>query len=392
MKSSTEYLELISAYADDELTESDRGRVEEHLSVNENCSALLGLFREISAASVESCVPAPDALCSGVMDEIRRAEAIVAAGTADVAGAADAPIVKIETARNAAGAADSANTANTDPGTARKTVGAGNEKKNNIVRLALTRYLPVAACLALVLIALPWVINTNDRSGGGQTNELYPVAMMDDAFGSSAPEAMPDAAWDAAWDAPAEAGGGTADSGMAGRADTAGEADMAGDYNLREYPTGESGSGGSVSGTPPAPSSAPPAEPQPEPGGADAGIEGEAQMGNSFTDAAEDDFEAPPLQSAEGGSFFPAPAAAPDILSEYSDAYAWIEIRGPLPDLLAGYTPVPLGGEYHFEMFFKIPSSVAQELIDEIRASQGIAILVSNRDSEYAIVLYSHEG
>ena len=372
MKNRTEYLELVSAYADDELTESDRGRVEEHLSVNENCSALLDLYREISAASIESCVSAPDALCSGVMDEIRRAEAIVAAGTADVAGAADAPIVKIETARNAAGA--------------------GSAKKNNIIRLALTRYLPVAACLALVLIALPWVINTNDRSGGGQPNELYPMAMMDDAFGSSAPEVMPDAAWDAAWDAPAEAGGG-----MSGRADTAdgsmsGEANMAGDYDLREYPTGETGSGGSVSETPPAPSSAPPAEPQPEPGGADAEAEGEAQTGNSFTDATEDDFEAPPLQPAEGGAFFPAPAAAPDILSEYSDAYAWIEIRGPLPDLLAGYTPEPLGGEYRFEMFFKIPSSVAQELIDEIRTSQGIAILVSNRDSEYAIVLYSSEG
>jgi len=376
MKNSTEYLELISAYADDELTESDRDRVGEHLSVNENCSALLDLYREISAASAESCVSPPDALCSGVMDRIKLADKAAEAGTAEVASATGAPIVKIEAAR--------------------KPAGAGSAKKDNIIRLALTRYLPVAACLALVLIALPWAINTNDRSGGGQTNELYPVSMMDNALSSSTTEAMPDAAWDAAWDAPAEAGAGTrddgmAESGMAGRADTAGEADIAGDNGLREYPAGETG-GGSVSGSPPAPSAAPPAAPQPEPGGADAGVEGEAQAGNSFTDAEAEDVYAPPLDPADGGSFFPAPAASGDALSEYSDAYAWIEIRGPLPDLLAGYTPEPLGGEYRFEMFFKIPSSVAQELIDEIRASQGIAILVSNRDSDYAIVLYSREG
>jgi len=343
MNNCIEYLELISAHADDELTESDRTRVEEHLSGCENCSALLELYREISAASIDSCLPAPEALCSGVMAKIQSGEA---------------------DGDNSESGASSFESRSAD-----STAVVGNAKKNNVVRMVMTRYLPMAACLALVLISLPRVIS--NRSGGGQTNQQIPAPMMAEISMESAPAAM--------MDAPPEVGGG-----MAGGGDTASSRNAG----------GFSGFGSDISGAP-APAPSPSAMPQP-----DSFVEiviAEDEIG-LVKDAFVDEPESPEAtgyaednDASDSGSISATPAEVEEILREFKDAYAWIEIRGKLPEQLAGYESEPLGEGYQFEVFYKIPSSVAQVIIDEIYVSQGLAILVSNSDSEYAIVLYSHE-
>jgi anti-sigma factor RsiW len=65
-----EFVEFISAYADIELSDADKKRVEEHLATCVNCSALLEFYREISAAANESSAPAPDSLRSSVMEKV----------------------------------------------------------------------------------------------------------------------------------------------------------------------------------------------------------------------------------------------------------------------------------------------------------------------------------
>ena len=59
MNKCEEYPELISAYADGELSEPEMMHIKEHLDSCENCSAILELYRGISAAVAESSVRAP---------------------------------------------------------------------------------------------------------------------------------------------------------------------------------------------------------------------------------------------------------------------------------------------------------------------------------------------
>jgi len=64
-------VDLLCAYADGELPESDIKVVEDHLIICENCSAILKIYKEIPSAVIDTNVPAPDALCIGVMNRIQ---------------------------------------------------------------------------------------------------------------------------------------------------------------------------------------------------------------------------------------------------------------------------------------------------------------------------------
>jgi len=75
MKNCVGIAELLCAYADNELSESNRRLVEDHLIICENCSAILKLYKEISDSVNDTNVPAPDALCIGVMNRIQNEEA-----------------------------------------------------------------------------------------------------------------------------------------------------------------------------------------------------------------------------------------------------------------------------------------------------------------------------
>ena len=110
MDNCIDYIELISAYADNELSEFDMQRVESHLRICANCSSILKAYRGISFAIDESSVPAPEALSCGVMEKIKSEN--VARGSAEM-------------------------------------------KKFKLVNRILTRYLPAVACLVFLLLTVP---------------------------------------------------------------------------------------------------------------------------------------------------------------------------------------------------------------------------------------------
>ena len=139
MKKCTEITELLSAYADNELTGSDKRSVEEHLAACENCSALLEIYREISISVDESSAPVPDALRIGVMNRVRSER------------------ISNETVKDT------------------------NKKKWWQHQVLLTRLAPIAACLAVVLLI--WQYGGNMFS----MNEYASPANV------PAPAAMPDA-------------------------------------------------------------------------------------------------------------------------------------------------------------------------------------------------------
>jgi len=70
MKNCVGIAELLCAYADGELAESNIQTVEDHLEICENCSAILKVYKEISSSVDETNAPAPEALCIGVMNRI----------------------------------------------------------------------------------------------------------------------------------------------------------------------------------------------------------------------------------------------------------------------------------------------------------------------------------
>ena len=367
MSRCADYLELISAYADGELTEPDRRRVEEHLEACGQCSAILGVYREISIAANEACVPAPDALRDGVMEK-------VLGGGAAGSGAAGS--------------------------------------KPRLVRIAIARYLPLAACLAVMLISLPWVIS-NFR---GQTGDT-----------ASAPEAAihlyaPPAASEAAQDSiPAMAGGGpntfsadipapgseapitddsssiTARSGR-GAADTGGaDADDAGAYGAKATGAEVTGAGadGAVAGGAGAGSAghggAEPDAAEPERNGI--GVFTEA--GDLHRDMSEppdaslfEDYSVP--RSTGDNGDLPAPSDIWASLGGFEDAYAWIELAGGLPELLRTHEPQYLPAGSGFEERYLIPCAVLWELIEEARAADGtdLKVFPINVDGDYAVVLW----
>jgi hypothetical protein len=378
-----EHIELLSAYADKELTESDIRRIEDHLSVCENCSALLEIYRGISTTAVESAEPAPEELCSNVMEAVMNEEA--------------QPI--------------------DDSG-----------KRRKLMRIVFTRYVPIAACLAVTLLALPYI--TNYLNIGYPSADIATEAVMTTRFGEEYGQAGDDNYSDAIRDAADMAGGATAGGGA-------------------------TASGGTV----PAPAGAPPSSedthnrvPQlsvTDNDNNDAGASLEGSTSESFestedpadttapTDPAEPADPAPPTDTGGGESTEPpdiggAPSEPPDsqftlpegldpgieldpadiatLMGLIRDVYAWITIAGELPEhpmqprmelpeLLAsrGFI-VPeeliergmalLNTWTEWEMVFALPRAEAMELIEEIRGRTGVVIEVMNASSEFAMVLY----
>jgi len=311
-----DYLELLSAYIDGELTEYDRKRVEEHLETCENCSAILDLYRETSVSANEWGVPAPEALRAGVMEKIL--------------------------------------------------------KRPKIIRIALTRYLPVAACLAVMLITLPWIIDYHDR----QTRESFSAPGSAPEFSTGVSGAPSAAKQDSMTE--------TDRSQMA----TSGGGDTAG--GSAPSSSAPSGAGGGSAAGPSAASPEAPMNADSAPRAEDSGVDDDAGMGNSGPSGelvVEVGLEPPPIE--DGGRESPVPPEGSSIPDDFNDAYARIEITGELPEILAAYDPEPQGDRSGWEMIYRIPRTVALELIDEISTRDGIDIQVINEDSEYAIVLYT---
>ncbi|MCL2221994.1 MAG: zf-HC2 domain-containing protein [Oscillospiraceae bacterium] len=138
MRQCKDYLEQISAYADDELSLASEIRdLESHLAQCQNCTAFYAFSQEISSVNTGSLVEPPSELTALVMSQ-----------------------VKSESASNSQ-----------------------NRTKSRNLRLVMTRLVPIAASLALVVLV--WQF----WGGFGQLD--YAVMPEEDAVTAPAPAAAP---------------------------------------------------------------------------------------------------------------------------------------------------------------------------------------------------------
>jgi len=142
MKHCTEYLESISAYADGELTSPEEiGEVETHLLTCKSCAAFYSFSCEISRVTEKSSVRPPYELTSLVMSQINAEPAYGNTTQTYNQGYTQAHNQEqnpaVNSRRNTNGHAD--------PSRQNK------EKKNNM-KMVLTRVVPLAACLAIVVL------------------------------------------------------------------------------------------------------------------------------------------------------------------------------------------------------------------------------------------------
>jgi len=129
--------DLLCAYADGELTDSNKHLVEDHLAICENCSAILKVYREISDSVSDTNAPAPEALRIGVMNRIQSEDTPRATNT---------------------------------------------NKLRRRYQIILTRYAPIAACLVVMLLVWQFWGDMWGVRDYFQDNAAMPAA---------APEAMP---------------------------------------------------------------------------------------------------------------------------------------------------------------------------------------------------------
>ncbi|MCL2392813.1 MAG: zf-HC2 domain-containing protein [Oscillospiraceae bacterium] len=364
MKACKEYIELISAQVDCELTETEQSALNEHLSACESCSAFHELFKEITAATHEAVVEVPDALSSNVMKEVNDLK---------------------------------------------KTEIQDNKKSHNAL-IFLKRYLPAVACLAIILLALPWFV-VNQLSPG--SDRLAPAATP--APTSAAPgmlydsRVLPEAVdYDDAAAVPF--GGGAAVVGGAGGImpdfDSASEAEsFAAEVSAPDEPAFALPM---PAPTPSAPESVHRDMVEDEDSAA------EVEWNQNHVVGVMEDTEAPSPQAA------PTPVAIPDELVPEEGMYGrreaiqapeameaperneldminelinqslvWIEITGELPARLMNFESEPVGDWIVWDKVFRIPTDVADELISELRGNERVSVTFANRDGDYAVVLYT---
>jgi len=129
--------DLLCAYADGELTDANKKLVEDHLAICDNCSSILKIYREITTAVDDTCVDPPAALVTGVMNRIVNEET---------------PRAEKETVQR---------------------------KRNKVI---LLRYMPIAACLVVMLLVWQFWGNTlftgriGGEMGGSSMYDSMPAA------------------------------------------------------------------------------------------------------------------------------------------------------------------------------------------------------------------------
>jgi len=324
VKDGSECLELsglISAYVDGELGESDIKRAEEHLKTCGSCSALLDFYREISASTLESCSDAPDALRERVMDKVLNE---------------DVP------------------------------VRADYEKRRKVIRMVLTRYLPVAACLALVLLALPRVIDLN-RSANDMARNESPLVMTSGSSGGGAesyPVDMDDSATSNAITTDGMVGGATPMMPPA----TSGDPRIGGDPSTEP----DTAPGGGFTGSPapslaPSPSAMPPDISYPE-------------------ETPQEDVE---TQLGLNGNVTPGYGDNGEGGIPVMPYYAVIEISGDLPGFLGDYISVLVDD---VTQHFLIPCDAVQGLVDELAGRDDVVFSSMDMIGEFALVIYRRDG
>jgi len=296
-----DYSEQLSAYYDGELSESDTLKLKEHLAVCDSCSALLEMYKDISIATDSETVSVPDALCIGVMNTIK---------AEDLYGPKKA-----------------------------------GEKKSNM-RVILTRYMPIAACLVVVF----FVWSFWGSSFGLGENTLVSNFSLFGKNDAGEPEAihppMP-VAYDAA---------------LPGEGAVMGGADD--DIQTRD---------------------------------------GLASQGTDPEDALKLPFASPePLpeelfrRRIREDDSFDEKLDTNDILAYLSGAAFWITYEGTLPDDIISIFPESLGSWFGWDVIFELPTEDVEFVIDQLSPAQirddltnfSIIENKSHPDSSYAVVFY----
>ena len=312
MNNCLEYLELISAYIDSELSETDKLRLDAHLQSCANCFSILEAYRGISVAVGESCVPAPESLRTGVMEKI--------------AG--------IDTARISA-----------------------NMKKFKLVNVILTRYLPVAACLAFLLLTVPRLLFKSS-----EPMNMSDSAAMSYMTGAGAAPGMANEAPQASADMENFLGSNVAEE----------------DRDERYEPEPEA-----PAGTTPGTVASDPAE-----------SAGGASRDDGNTDTSETQLDADAEETEIGGDWsgsvaMNVPEDGPNDdtvnIADYEGVYAIIIFTGEMPALLNQFAINAHAGE----LFFEIPRDAAEALIHELAERDGVVVNRIDGSGEYARVYYT---
>ena len=384
MANCEEKMEMISAYADGELSGNDKQQLEEHLGFCEDCSSILEVYRGISSAVNDSCVPAPESLCTGVMAKINSEDSARAAS---------------------------------------------NIKKYKLVNIILTRYLPAAACLVFLLLTVPRLFGsggsfgelapdmstmlapkneaesdhrvdaTTDLAGGTDAfdvevsaSEIVPYAPSSNHPNEAAPPAL--SADDEAYgdndrgDKPSDNGSTMQqmpntvpqgvedpndDSDMSDDADSPDIADLPEDADSPDnegLPSDSAESGTEADFLNDAPAESPSDIPD--------SIQDEQPPAGIITDPGE-----PPSDPSEDDAVM----MEIEDESEPSDVYAVIIIYGDFPVFLMDYSPIH--SSESGELSYEIPRAAAEALIIEITGRPGVAIRYVNLEGTTALVYYT---
>ena len=282
-------MELISLYIDGEASETERRKLEEHIESCETCASFLRAYTGISSAIEADAADPPSSLRENVMNQIRQE-----------------PVFS-------------------------------NDKKidrSKIIRLVLQKYVPLAACAAIIILALfPLSRQLGGKSASDSAQKL--------AIPSGAP-------------APSSAPYGESDNNMpppqSGEpgvyAEGENEYGLSRDAVEDSLVTGASPGANAVQPDSPDASEPKPAEAHTETGAGDAGAPGGSSFGYN--------------------------------VNEY---FALIRVEGELPELLKGFVMFTddIGLSHAF-----IPAETVEEL-----AALGYGVEYHNKDSATAVVIYT---
>lgn len=325
MAKNTDNLDMLSAYADGELPEAEMRQAKEYVDTHREGSALLELYREMTDAVNESAVPAPDALLAGVMHAIENDEA---AGTSQVQASPKRKITR---------------------------------------KMILTRFMPVAACLVVALLA--WGI------WGNLFNSQFETANSITGSGGAAPQAAyGDAAADTAYPEEAEPG-------VAYDHDTAPEAFSEESYDEEAlFDTG-------ASQPEPMPSAAPDSiEAEPEPAADSYVFEVEVKIANSS-----DEMPWELIQNADFSRSALNVETEP-IVNYLEKATHWIVIEGEFPQYLDGYDYEIVDSKIGLGPIYVISSSAVAPLLSDLSSSYTVSFRAiantANAGGTNAAVIY----
>jgi len=177
MSNCTEIRELMSEYIDGELNGSDMQRVQMHLAQCVQCSGLHKLLDEINITVNESLIPPPENLLPGVMERIRTGyldsedEDVVNTGEHNVINNTDDSYDILSPDVDISSTLPVANDTSGDTGNntaADKIV--KNTEKNQTKYIILSRVLPMAACLVIILLSLPRITGLVGTNKSEDTN------------------------------------------------------------------------------------------------------------------------------------------------------------------------------------------------------------------------------